>query len=70
MDTTPAPTTPNIPDEENDKERKSLGDLRSRLETGQGMSPPVGEEAINENRSQPLANPRIQTPNVGNIKAE
>jgi len=71
MDTPPLNPPANLPEEENSEEpKKSLGNLRNQLETGQGMTPPTGEDAINQNKNQPLANPKIQTPNIGNVKPE
>lgn len=72
MDTPPASIPPiKVPEEEKSEEtKKSLGDLRQQLETGQGMTPPVGDDAISENKNQPMANPKIQTPNVGDTQPE
>ncbi|MBM3256297.1 MAG: hypothetical protein FJZ04_02415 [Candidatus Moranbacteria bacterium] len=49
--------------------KRSLADVRKDLEIGQGVGnakPQVDIEGAVENKNQPLANPRIQTPNVEN----
>lgn len=67
----PLAKNPATPPEENEEEpKKSLNELRKQLETGQGMPPSKGDEAVTENKNQPLANPKIQTPNIGSIKPE
>jgi hypothetical protein len=72
MDTPPAiiPKVAVPDDGKGEEPKKSLGDLRKQLETGQPPTPPTGEERMTENRNQPLANPKIQTPNIGNTQPE
>lgn len=71
MDIPPLAKNPTItPEESGDKPKKSLNELRKELETGQGMAPLKDEEAVTENKNQPMANPKIQTPNVGDTKPE
>jgi hypothetical protein len=72
MDTLPASIPPAaVPDDEKGEEpKKSLGDLRQQLETGQGLTPPTGDEAVIENKNRPLVNPRIKTLDVENTKPE
>lgn len=71
MDTLPTDPPPaDLPVEGSDESKKSLVDLRKQLETGQTPVPPSGEEGMIENKNQPLANPKIQTPNIGNPKPE
>ncbi|MFH1182810.1 MAG: hypothetical protein V1690_00930 [Candidatus Moraniibacteriota bacterium] len=59
-----------LAEESPEEPKKSLGDLRQQLETGQGLTPPVGDGAVIENKNHPLANPKIKTPNVGNTQPE
>ena len=67
MDIPPLAKNPIIPpDGTGEEPRKSLGNLRKQLETGQGLPPLIDKEAVIENKNQALANPRIQTPNIGN----
>jgi len=62
-----APSPPEKQGEQNEEPKKrSLSDVRKDLEIGQGVGiakPQVDIEGAIENKNQPMANPRIQTPN-------